>query len=86
MLWADLAHKLADQVVTPLNTYQAQFPEMRVSNGFFKETKDVITSDMFDSELYPSFVLFGINKIFMLFLFFWFLSKSYLRISVAETS
>ncbi|XP_023345559.1 myc box-dependent-interacting protein 1 isoform X5 [Eurytemora carolleeae] len=29
MLWADLAHKLADQVVTPLNTYQAQFPEMR---------------------------------------------------------
>ena len=31
MLWADLAHKLTDQVVTPLNTYQAQFPEMRVS-------------------------------------------------------
>lgn len=29
MLWADLAHKLSDQVVTPLNTYQAQFPEMR---------------------------------------------------------
>lgn len=29
MLWADLAHKLTDQVVTPLNTYQAQFPEMR---------------------------------------------------------
>ena len=32
MLWADLAHKLSDQVVIPLNTYQAQFPEMRVSN------------------------------------------------------
>ena len=31
MLWADLAHKLSDQVVIPLNTYQAQFPEMRVS-------------------------------------------------------
>ena len=30
MLWADLAHKLSDQVVIPLNTYQAQFPEMRV--------------------------------------------------------
>jgi len=29
MLWADLGHKLTDQVVTPLNTYQAQFPEMR---------------------------------------------------------
>ena len=33
MLWADLAHKLSDQVVIPLNTYQAQFPEMRVSRG-----------------------------------------------------
>jgi len=29
MLWSDLAHKLSDQVVIPLNTYQAQFPEMR---------------------------------------------------------
>ena len=35
MLWADLAHKLSDQVVIPLNTYQAQFPEMRVSNELF---------------------------------------------------
>ena len=33
MLWADLAHKLSDQVVIPLNTYQAQFPEMRVSRA-----------------------------------------------------
>ncbi len=55
MLWADLAHKLADQVVTPLNTYQAQFPEMRVSNGLYLTVVDVISSDMFDSELYPSF-------------------------------
>ena len=31
MLWAAVAHKLSDQVVIPLNTYQAQFPEMRVS-------------------------------------------------------
>ena len=31
MLWADLAHKLSDQVLIPLNTYQGQFPEMRVS-------------------------------------------------------
>merc|ERR1712223_845611 len=29
MLWAALAHKLSDQVVIPLNTNQAQFPEMR---------------------------------------------------------
>merc|ERR1712112_43630 len=29
MLWADVDHKLSDQVVIPLNTYQAQFPEMR---------------------------------------------------------
>ena len=34
MLWADLAHKLSDQVVIPLNTYQAQFPEMRVSTQY----------------------------------------------------
>uniref|UniRef100_A0A1B6DR86 Uncharacterized protein n=1 Tax=Clastoptera arizonana TaxID=38151 RepID=A0A1B6DR86_9HEMI len=29
MLWQDFSHKLADQVLIPLNTYQAQFPEMR---------------------------------------------------------
>lgn len=32
MLWQDFSHKLADQVLLPLNTYQNQFPEMRVSN------------------------------------------------------
>ena len=31
MLWQDLAHKLTDQVLIPLNTYQGQFPEMRVT-------------------------------------------------------
>lgn len=31
MLWQDFSHKLADQVLLPLNTYQSQFPEMRVS-------------------------------------------------------
>lgn len=30
MLWQDFSHKLADQVLLPLNTYQSQFPEMRV--------------------------------------------------------
>ncbi|CAB4065798.1 AMPH [Lepeophtheirus salmonis] len=29
MLWTDLVHKLSDQVLIPLNTYQSQFPEMR---------------------------------------------------------
>ncbi|KAL2732871.1 amphiphysin isoform X1 [Vespula maculifrons] len=29
MLWQDFTHKLADQVLVPLNTYQSQFPEMR---------------------------------------------------------
>lgn len=35
MLWQDFSHKLADQVLLPLNTYQNQFPEMRVSSYFF---------------------------------------------------
>jgi len=30
MHWQDLSHKMADQVLIPLNTYQSQFPEMRV--------------------------------------------------------
>ena len=30
MLWSDFSHKLGDQVLIPLNTYQNQFPEMRV--------------------------------------------------------
>ena len=31
MLWQDLGHKMTDQVLIPLNTYQGQFPEMRVN-------------------------------------------------------
>lgn len=30
VLWQDFSHKLGDQVLIPLNTYTAQFPEMRV--------------------------------------------------------
>lgn len=30
VLWQDFAHKLGDQVLIPLNTYTAQFPEMKV--------------------------------------------------------
>ncbi|VEN56300.1 unnamed protein product [Callosobruchus maculatus] len=28
-MWQEFSHKLADQVLLPLNTYQSQFPEMR---------------------------------------------------------
>ena len=52
MLWADLAHKLTDQVVTPLNTYQAQFPEMRVSNAPFS-TILVSTPSFSGSRVFP---------------------------------
>lgn len=34
-LWQDFSHKLADQVLIPLNTYQSQFPEMRVSRHYY---------------------------------------------------
>lgn len=30
VLWQDFSHKLGDQVLIPLNTYTAQFPEMKV--------------------------------------------------------
>lgn len=33
VLWQDFSHKLGDQVLIPLNTYTAQFPEMRVSSS-----------------------------------------------------
>lgn len=38
-LWQDFSHKLADQVLLPLNTYQSQFPEMRVINCFHSTLK-----------------------------------------------
>ena len=34
ILCQDLGHKLTDQVLIPLNTYQGQFPEMRVTTDF----------------------------------------------------
>lgn len=33
VLWQDFSHKLGDQVLIPLNTYTAQFPEMRVNSS-----------------------------------------------------
>lgn len=35
-LWQDFSHKLGDQVLIPLNTYTAQFPEMKVSSSLAK--------------------------------------------------
>lgn len=32
VLWQEFSHKLGDQVLIPLNTYTAQFPEMKVNN------------------------------------------------------
>lgn len=43
MLWQDFSHKLGDQVLIPLNTYQAQFPEMRVSFGFYVGFRNLST-------------------------------------------
>ena len=50
MLWADLAHKLSDQVVIPLNTYQAQFPEMRVSSEMLSSNSSGLTVSFMFSE------------------------------------
>lgn len=36
VLWQDFSHKLGDQVLIPLNTYTAQFPEMRVCVNIYK--------------------------------------------------
>lgn len=38
-LWQDFSHKLGDQVLIPLNTYTAQFPEMKVSSEPKKNEK-----------------------------------------------
>lgn len=35
MLWNDFSHKLADQVLIPLNTYQSQFNETKVRFPLF---------------------------------------------------
>lgn len=32
-IWQDFSHKLGDQVLIPLNTYTAQFPDMKVSTS-----------------------------------------------------
>jgi hypothetical protein len=41
VLWQDFSHKLGDQVLIPLNTYTAQFPEMRV-NKFNSKLKTLL--------------------------------------------
>lgn len=45
VLWQDFSHKLGDQVLIPLNTYTAQFPEMRVSQTL--DSSNAISTDNF---------------------------------------
>jgi len=66
MLWADLAHKLSDQVLIPLNTYQGQFPEMRVREGdilvFVNEVCLITTNQSsFDSKLLIEILQKGVS-------------------------
>lgn len=44
VLWQDFSHKLGDQVLIPLNTYTAQFPEMRVSRRSIELRRDSQTT------------------------------------------
>lgn len=52
-LWQDFTHKLADQVLIPLNTYTGQFPEMKViifwkkGNGFYNKFFNIIEICLF---------------------------------------
>jgi amphiphysin len=39
-LMVDFMHKMNDQVMIPLNTYTAQFPEMRVSESWFMSSRN----------------------------------------------
>ncbi|PSN44828.1 Amphiphysin [Blattella germanica] len=41
MLWQDFSHKMGDQVLIPLNTYQSQFPEMRSLQGNPKKRDEI---------------------------------------------
>lgn len=42
-LWQDFSHKLGDQVLLPLNTYTAQFPEMKVNVHTHTHTRAHLT-------------------------------------------
>lgn len=50
VLWQDFSHKLADQVLIPLNTYTAQFPEMKVSHFRQLEDDDNLISQLLYSK------------------------------------
>lgn len=79
MLWQDFTHKLADQVLVPLNTYQSQFPEMRVrsiqfaiiaANDFF--TILSIIAKLSTKNRYKLDILMKIKLIYFKLIFFLF--------------
>lgn len=41
-IWQDFSHKLGDQVLIPLNTYTAQFPDMKVSSKFSTQSTKIL--------------------------------------------
>lgn len=49
-LWQDFSHKLGDQVLIPLNTYTAQFPEMKVSGSAEHKTSHSNPNDCFANQ------------------------------------
>lgn len=55
VLYQDYSHKLGDQVLIPLNTYTAQFPEMRVRKTF---KMFFIASSSNDKKITPIFCFF----------------------------
>merc|ERR1712130_665653 len=69
MLWADLAHKLSDQVVIPLNTYQAKFIKAKEQMENAKRTYEVLNSELHDElpALHDSRILFLVTNMQTLF-------------------
>lgn len=65
MLWQDLGHKMTDQVLIPLNTYQGQFPEMRVRHyrKLNKEKRNTVVSIQENNETNCSDTFFRLNWI-----------------------
>lgn len=57
-LWQDFSHKLGDQVLIPLNTYTAQFPEMKVRRP--NDTLLIVTLTTVQT-----YVLFGVDELIL---------------------
>lgn len=62
-LWQDFSHKLGDQVLIPLNTYTAQFPEMKVGKpNTFALSKHFAHCYIDRVQIY---VLFDVNELIL---------------------